>query len=91
MHKEQICDHECLTTPDFRAEICGPLEVPPYRQTDLMPHGVPASQRTSAICHRKNNSTLKACLIFIEIRLEAQIVVFFNIWLHMCHSILKCK
>lgn len=49
--EKKICNHECLTTPDFRAEICGPLEVPPYKQTDLMPHGVPASQRTSAICH----------------------------------------
>lgn len=43
--------YKYLTTPDFKAEICGPLEVPPYKQTDFMPHGDPASLKTSAICH----------------------------------------
>lgn len=39
-----------LTTPDFNAAICGPLEVPPYKQMDSTPQDVPASHITSEIC-----------------------------------------
>lgn len=44
-----------LTTPDFKEAICGPLEVPPYRQTDFKPHGFPASHKTSAICTKMDS------------------------------------
>lgn len=40
---------EYLTTPDFKEDIWGCLEVPPYRQTDFTPQGFPASHRTSEI------------------------------------------
>lgn len=36
--------------PDFSAEICGCLEVPPYKQTDSTPQDLPASHNTSDIC-----------------------------------------
>jgi len=35
--------------PDFREEICGPLEVPPYKQIDSTPQELPASHMTSDI------------------------------------------
>ena len=37
--------------PDFSDEICGPLEVPPYKQTDSTPQDLPASHITSDICN----------------------------------------
>jgi len=40
-----------LTMPDFSAVICGPLEVPPYKQTDSTPQDLPASHNTSDICN----------------------------------------
>lgn len=51
MHKWKKSLEMCrfLTTPDFREEICGPLEVPPYKQTVSSPQGDPASHKTSAI------------------------------------------
>jgi len=35
--------------PDFSEEICGPLEVPPYKQIDCTPQDLPASHMTSDI------------------------------------------
>jgi len=35
--------------PDFSEEICGPLEVPPYKQIDSTPQELPASHMTSDI------------------------------------------
>lgn len=40
-----------LTMPDFSAEICAPLGVPPYKQTDSTPQDLPASHNTSDICN----------------------------------------
>jgi hypothetical protein len=41
-----------LTTPDLSAEICGPLEVPPYKQIDSTPQDLPASHNTSDIYNK---------------------------------------
>ena len=59
-----------LTTPDLKADICGPFLVPPYKQTDFIPQGNPASHKTSAICHQSEPHIRNIYQIELDYKLD---------------------